>query len=46
MIRFPVLTPLAYLMPISVLLIAVFIGCGGTGLLARPIPLSKQIAGT
>lgn len=44
MIRFPVLTPLAYLMPISALLIAVFIGCGGKSLLASPIAVSRQTA--
>jgi lipopolysaccharide export system permease protein len=45
MIRFPILTPLAYIMPISALLLGIFIGCGGTGLLARPVPVSRQIMG-
>ena len=45
MIRFPILTPLAYIMPISALQLGIFIGCGGTGLLARPVPVSRQIMG-
>ena len=45
MIRFPVLTPLAYIMPLSALALAIFIGCGGKSLFARPLPVSRQIAG-
>ena len=40
MIRFPILTPLAYVMPISVILIAIVIGCGGQSLLAKPIKIT------
>ena len=40
MIRFPILTPLAYVMPISFILIAIFIGCGGQSLLAKPIKIT------
>ena len=39
MIRFPVLTPLAYVLPISALLAAIFIGCGGQSLMAKPIKI-------
>lgn len=41
MIRFPVLTPLAYIMPVSALLLAIFIGCGGKSLFARPRPVVR-----
>jgi lipopolysaccharide export system permease protein len=40
MIRFPILTPLAYVLPISVILVAIFIGCGGQSLLAQPIKIT------
>ncbi len=40
MIRFPILTPLAYVLPISVILVAIFIGCGGQSLLAKPIKIT------
>ena len=42
MIRFPILTPLAYVLPISALLGAIFIGCGGKSLFAKPIRITKS----
>ena len=45
MIRLPLLTPLAYVLPISTLLGAIFIGCGGTSLLAKPVLVTRQQAG-
>jgi lipopolysaccharide export system permease protein len=42
MIRFPVLTPLAYVLPISALLAAIFIGCGGKSLMAKPIKITPH----
>jgi len=42
MIRFPVLTPLAYVLPISALLTAIFIGCGGQSLMVKPIKINPH----
>ena len=41
MVRFPVLTPLAYLLPLAALSLAIFIGCGGRSLLARPVRIVR-----
>jgi lipopolysaccharide export system permease protein len=46
MIRFPILTPLAYILPISVSVLAVFIGCGGQSLFAKPVRSLHQTLAT
>ena len=42
MIRFPVLTPLAYILPVSISMLAIFIGCGGESLYAKPVRIMNH----